>query len=194
MSQQTRPQNILEQRAAEKQRVQKKMRLVFIIGLLLLFLLTIIGIASSQPGGITQLFQGDSDPITNGLKNIGTTFTGNTGEANTTPIPTPTSRIVEFPKPLSEQGKATTSGIPGLIILTAGGGGEYKQEIKKGGFIKFQNSTGNFIILRFSNGRELGITNNDEESITFINPGTYTFEDKVDKSQFRIKGTIVVNN
>lgn len=164
---------------------RKKLKILLFIGMLLLLLFLVILYASLRLGGVTNLFKGDKDIVTNTLTNIGTTFTDNKEEEKP---PQP----ISFPTNVPDKKEVTVKETQNYVTFDTFSPGEYKITIKKDSFIYFSNNMETRIGLEFSDGRTLKLGGMDKQNMMFTQVGTYTFVDVLDTTGEPIQGVITV--
>lgn len=183
------PRSILEQRKHNRELAVKKLKILLIIGIILIILVIIVIIAAVREGGFSNLLKGSSDPFTNTLKNIGTSFTGNDNN-NATPTPD-INKPIELPLP-SEDPKQITLNRSQNFIVFSSSQSTYEITIKKNTFVEFKNVRGDSVTVRFSNGRTLRLKDLETENMYFADKGNYSFEDILDTTPLKVKGIVHV--
>jgi hypothetical protein len=187
--QQPEQQNILKQRKVEKAKSVQKIRLILIISTLLIILASIILYAANRKGGISGLIKGDSNALSNTIKNIGDSITGNEKEERK--IVVEPLKFFDTPIPSEPTQEPPTEVEKSYIEFTTDGD-DYNLTIKKGSNITFKNTTFFPIGLKFSDGRKISLRDGEEKSSTFPKTGTFTYEDELDVNELKITGTIKV--
>jgi hypothetical protein len=179
-------QETIDLKKITKQAAQKKLRILFIIGLVLILVFIGLVYFAIRVGGVSNLISGDGNIIQNTAENINEAIT-------TTGIPTPVPtefKITDTPQNSTEvdidRDINTIIFIPGQDF--------YEVTIRKDTQIQFVNQTGKNIGLLFSDGRQVRVEDDSYNYETFLTAGTLNFTDQIDSSELLIRGRIIITN
>ncbi len=177
--------NPLQDKKLKKNLTQKKLKILIAIGVLMLVLFIVIFIAAARKGGIENLFKGSSNPISNTISNIGTTFTQ-------TPGSDPSPRPVSFTDSTNVDPQVEKESVLQNYISFDTFNNGYDVTIKKNTFVYFSNLMDTRIGLKFSDGRDLKLGSQEEKNMIFNQKGNFTFKDVIDNSGEPITGIVRV--